>query len=211
MPGCARRPVQSSLPEVNAKLELEARLSGANFSIVQSDLDAVQASWEALTQSTALPDPWPIQFAGTQVEIPPLDPGNAVGIDHTDGRRTVVYLFPDASKPPYGQFSPLAVAHYMIPEPKTDIVLLLVCFQSDSQRAMAGLGVRSLDPAGEETSAPFALAAGPSDLAGKFFYDEFIESSKREAVAARSEWDRGFLLLTRFDPDTILSTYLPWY
>ena len=218
-PACQRDAQVAPLPQMDTGLQLDQRLAGVNFSIVQSDLQAVRTGFERLNESTVLPEQWPIDFASTQVEIPdvnPLtdggvDPSRAVGISHTDGRTTVVYLFPDISAPAYGQFCPLAVAQYVVPEVNMNLVFLLVCFQSDPNGAIEGLGARAIDPSGQEISAPFSLATSPGNLRGKFFYDEFISSSDRQAVAARSDWDRGFMLLSRLGPDIILSTYLPWY
>ena len=209
--GCSPRPRPTTLEEANRELELETRLTGAAFSIVQSEPEAVMESYEALTGSAVIPEMWPLEFAGTSVEMPGIDPSTAIGIAGKSGRSMVVYPFPDVSMPEYGKIVPLAVAQYTIPEPEVQLVLLLICFQSDPEGSINGLSVRSVDTSGIETSAPFALATGPEELRGKFFYDEFLAGSEQQAVAANPGWDRGFMLLTRFTSDVILSTFLPWY
>jgi hypothetical protein len=215
--GCMHRVTEHTLPELNTGLELEARLEAVNFSIVESDLDAVAVSWSALEHGEDLPRSWPVEFAGTEVELPPIDPDEGVGIAHTDGRVTAVYPMPEPRLPAYGEVLPLAVAHYHIPDRAQDargtgldIVLLMVCFQADPSGSLAGIGVRSVGVDGVEISAPFAVALRPEQLRGKFFYDEFIAGGEKQQVAARPSWDRGFLLLTRPTEDVVLSTYLPW-
>lgn len=209
--GCSPRPQPTALEEADRDLELETRLRGAAFSIVESEPEVVMESYEALTASGVLPEMWPLEFSGTSIEIPAIDRSTAIGIKNRTGRLTVVYPFPDLVMPKYGKIVPLAVAHYMVPDKRLQIVLLLVCFQSDPQDSMSGLSVRSVDESGVETSAPFALATDPGELRGKFFYDEFLSGSKQQVVAANPNWDRGFMLLTQFNPEVILSTFLPWY
>jgi hypothetical protein len=208
---CTQKTDDKTLPKVDPKLELDQRLTGADFSLIQSDPGAVEVSRRALTQSTVLPEQWPIEFANTKVAVPSIDAARAVGIRHDDGRSTVVYLFPDVELPAYSKFEPLALAHYMIPAEGVNIVLLIVSFQSDSQGSLAGIAVRSLDPDGIETGVPFAIAAKSDELKGKFFYDQFLSGPDNQAIAGRPAWDRGFMLLTRYNPDTVLSTYLAWY
>jgi hypothetical protein len=208
---CGSKQQQKELPQVDPKLELETRLKGVDFSIVQSDSDAVHRGREAIARSVALPEPWPIDFAGTQIHVPSIDSARPVGLDHSDGRFTVAYLFPDIKPPKYGEFAPLAIAQYIVPEGQLDIVVLIVCFQSDPQGSLSGLGVKTLDTSGWELSAPFALAVGSNELKGKFFYDEFLAGGDRQAIAGRPDWDRGFMLLTRLDDKSVLSTYAPWY
>jgi hypothetical protein len=208
---CGSKSSSKVLPQVDPKLELDKRLTGVDFSLLQSNRDAVDTSWNSLSHSTVIPENWPVNFAGSSVKVPKIDPSHAVGIKHADGRITAVYPFPDSKIPEYGKFQPLALAHYMVPETRLDIVLLLVCFQSDPENSLSGLAVRSLDLQGVETSVPFAIAAKADELRGKFFYDQFLAGSENQAVAGRAEWDRGFLLLTRFDANTVLSTYLTWY
>ena len=209
--GCGREKQTQVLPEANRVMELEARLTSSEFSLLQSDREAVKESMQVLATSVVIPDLWQIDFASTEVKVPKLNPENAVGIKHTSGRISAVYLFDDVKMPGYGEFVPLALAHYLVPEPRLDVILLLVCFQSSPDGALTGIGVRSLDMEGVETSAPFALALDVSELQGKFFYDEFISGSAQQAVAGRASWDRGFLLLTRLSDFAVLSTYLPWY
>ena len=75
--------------------------------------------------------------------------------------------------------------------------MLLVAFQSDPKGSLSGIGVKSMDTTGSELSAPFALDVGADELKGKFFYDQFIAGPQPQAIAARSDWDRGFMLLTK--------------
>jgi hypothetical protein len=211
LPACGNKSGSKVLSQVDPKLELDKRLTGVNFSLIKSDRSAVDTSWDYISHSAVLPESWPVGFAGSSVQVPEPDKSSAFGIRHPDGRITAVFPFADVSVPEYGKFEPLAIANYCIPETDVRIILLLVCFQSDPGNSLSGLAVRSLDPQGVETSVPFALAVRSSELRGKFFYDEFIDGKENKAVAGRADWDRGFLLLTRLNADTVLSTYLTWY
>jgi hypothetical protein len=192
-------------------LQLDQRLSVVNFSLVQNDPDAVEMSYNAISQSIVLPESWPVQFANIEVSVPQIDPSNAIGITHIDGRRTVVYLFPDVQVPVFGQFIPLGIANYMIPEADLNLIFLIVCFQADPDGNISGIGARCIDISGKDISAPFALVTTSAQLSGKFFYDQFLASDAQQAVAGRQDWDRGFVLISRLAPDVILSTYIPWY
>lgn len=209
--GCSRSTGEHGWTDIDRAVELEARLSEADFSLLESDPEAVRLSWERLQESGELPRQWQLEFAGAALSVPPVDPEGAIGMFHSDGRLSVVYPFDDATLPSYGEIVPLAVAHYFVPETDVQVVLLLVCFQSDPKEGHAGIGVRSVAVDGREMSAPFALAVKPEELAGKFFYDQFFSMSEKHAVASRAEWNRGFLLITQLAPDAVLSTYLPWY
>ena len=209
--GCSGSTGEHGWSDIDRAVELEARLAEADFSLVESNPEAVRVSWEKLKEEEALPEPWLLEFAGASVHVPQANSDTAVGIVHADGRLSVLYPFPDPAVPTYGEIFPLAIAHYMVPDAEVQVVLLLVCFQGDPQGGLAGVGVRSVSRHGRETGAPFALAVRPEELAGKFFYDEFGSMSQVHAVASRADWDRGVLLITRLAPDAVLSTYLPWY
>ena len=209
--GCPSSVDEHGLADLNMELELENRLTVADFSIIESDSDVVDESYSALMENVEIPVGIEVEFAGKDVGIPPISPDRAIGMQLTNGRSMVVYLFDDMQRPMYGEIRPLALSHYMIPSADLELVLLLVCFQYDTGESNVGIGVRSLNLEGTEMSAPFAVAVSPDELAGKFFYDGFIEGGDEQAVAGRDDWDQGFLLLTRLDDETVLSTYLPWY
>jgi len=209
--GCTRSAPEHDFPEIYTSLDLETRLTGVDFSLVESNGDAVAESWRTLDEGDAIPETWELDFSRSRISPPTVDPSGAIGLEHSNGRLSVIYPFPDLEVPQYGGIVPLAVAHYRIPENNLDIILLLVCFQADPDGSLAGIGVRSVDTVGYGLSAPFALALKPEDLAGKFFYDEFLEGSAMQRVAARSEWDQGIMLVSRLSQDVILSTYVPWY
>ena len=209
--GCAKPSREHGLKDLNRDLELEVRLSAANFELVSSDAGAVSESYSILTDNRNIPDTVPLEFAGKDVTVPAISTDNAVGMHMTNGRLMSVYMFDIPHRPGYGEIIPLALAHYAIPSNGLEFTLLLVCFQYDTEGSNLGIGVRSVSLDGVETSAPFAVALKPEELAGKFFYDDFIGSGEVQAVAGRDDWDQGFLLLTRLDDETILSTYLPWY
>lgn len=207
---CSRQPENYNWEEINSVLDLETRLEDSSLEITEADPDAILMSRE-LISGMDLPSEWPIQFASREVQVPDIDFESGLGIVHTDSHITVVYPFEDFIMPGYSQFRPLGIAHYIIPSNDLDILVLLVCFQTDPDGSPEGLMLRSLDIEGRETSAPFAVTLPSGELAGRFFYDEFIESGRKFSLAANSGWSRGFLLLTRLDGDFILSTYLPWY
>jgi len=211
--GCDRKPGNVGVSELEKTMQLKTRLEAADFRLVASDDEAVAKSWEALGEGSAIPQSWKLDFAGVEVAVPRIDPADAIGIAHTNGRITAVYPMPNPPMPKYGtgEIVPIAVAYYMIPEPRLDIILLLVCFQYDPKGSNQGIGVKSVNMEGVEVSAPFALALKPEELSGMFFYDEFISGSDVQRVAARKDWDQGFLLLTMLGADVILSTYVPWY
>jgi len=209
--GCAKPSREHGLADLNKDLELEARLSAANFALVSSDAGAVAESHSILIKNHNIPDTVPLEFAGKDVTVPGISTDDAVGMHITNGRLMSVYMFDVPHRPGYGEIIPLALAHYVIPSTGLEFVLLLVCFQYDTEGSNLGIGVRSVSLDGVETSAPFAIALKPEELAGKFFYDDFVGSGEVQAVAGRDDWDQGFLLLTRLDEGTILSTYLPWY
>jgi hypothetical protein len=198
-------------PVEDESLGLMTRLESVDFDLVSSDPEAVAVSWEALEQGQVLPDPWPLELSGGSESIPPPDPDQAFGITHSNGRRSVIYMLPGISDPSYEQIVPLAVAHYYIPEPRQDIILLLTAFQTDPSESLQGIGVISVNTDGLEMSAPFALALKPEDLSGRFFYDEFVSGDSATGLAGRPEWDQGVLLLVRLREDAVLSVYLPWY
>jgi len=198
-----------SFEELDRTLELKSRLDESNFEILKSDPFAVEASFRILSSENSVPSTWHVDFAGTDIDLSELKPEDGMGISHASGRISSVYAFSEFIAPKYGQFAPVAVAHYVIPENGLDIVLLIVCFQTDPDENPSGLSVRSLD--GIETSAPFAVAIDTSELKGLYFYDEYIDSGEKFSIAGRPDWDRGVLLLTRLDEDTVLSIYLPWY
>jgi len=208
---CSGSQPTHSLPDIDESLALMTRLEAADFSLVTGNPDIVALSREYLAGEGILPNPWPVEFAGAELEIPDILSASAVGIPHTTGRTSVVYLFPEPGFPEYGELVPIAVAHYHIDEPEVNLVILLAAFQSDPGGSESGIGVRSVNTGGVEMSAPFALALKPEDLAGKFFYDEFMSGSETQRVAARKSWDQGILLLTRIRSDAVVSTYLPWY
>jgi len=209
--GCVKPAQEQGLPDLNRDLELEIRLTAADFSIIESYSEVVDASYASLLEKFTIPETVRLEFAGKDVGIPEISPGNAVGMGLTNGRSMVVYLFDIAHRPGYGEIVPLALSHYRVPSVDLDIVLILVCFQYDTEGSNVGIGVRSVNLEGVETSAPFAVALAPDELAGKFFYDEFINGGMEQAVAGREDWDQGYLMLTRLDEETIVSTYLPWY
>ncbi len=213
MTGCDRKSGNVGVPELEKTMQLKTRLESADFQLVASDDEAVAKSWAALGEGSAIPQSWKLDFGGVEVSVPHIDPADAIGIAHTSGRITAVYPMRNPPLPKYGagEIVPIAVAHYMIPDPRLDIILLLVCFQSDPKGSNQGIGVKSVNTQGVEVSAPFALALKPEELSGMFFYDEFISGSDVQRVAARNDWDQGFLLLTLLGPDVILSTYVPWY
>ena len=208
---CAKRSQEHTWSELNLALELETRLREVDFSLVESDMGAVERSRGSLERSGMIPNPWPIRFAGEELPVSLVDALEATGITHENGRLTVIYPMPEPRVPGYGELVPIAIAHYFVPSPRLDIVLLLVCFQADPDGSLAGIGVRSVGTDGVEISAPFALALAPGELPEGFFYGEFMGSGKDQMVAARGTWDRGFLLISRLSEDAILSTYLPWY
>ena len=109
---CGNPTPQKELPKVNPELDLNTRLTGVNFPLIQTDPTAVLAGIDALSRSVALPEPWPLQFAGAQVHVPPIASARQVGISHPDGRKTIVYMFPDVKSPGFGQFEPLARSIY---------------------------------------------------------------------------------------------------
>jgi len=209
--GCNGDMKEHDFPEIYTSLDLETRLQGVDFSLVETNRDAVMRSWEELDEGRAVPETWELAFSGSSIALPPVDPEEAIGILHSNGRSSVIYPMPDPDVPEYGEIMPLAVAHYRIPQNDLDIVLLLVCFQADPDGSLEGIGVRSVDRDGTGLSAPFALALRPGDLEGKFFYDEFIAGTSEQGVAARVEWDQGIMLVSRLSKDVILSTYVPWY
>ncbi len=208
---CPGRTPEYNVSQLEETLQLETRLEASEFSLMQSNEEAVAISWEMLDEGDILPASWHLEFAGEDIAIWNIDPGHAVGIMHPNGRVTTVYPVTEPITLEFGEIEPVCVAHYYIPEPRLDIILLLVCFQSDPDGSNAGVGVKSINIDGIEISAPFALALRQEDLSGLFFYDEFISGAEGQRVAAREEWDQGFLLLTRIGPEAILSTYLPWY
>lgn len=209
--GCVEKDQESSISEVNRALELDKRLTSADFSIIKSEPEVVKIAMEMMTQSVVIPEQWRIEFAGQTLDLPDIEQTVAQGYKHDDGRMTIVYMFQGVKVPDYGKFIPLAIAQYIVPEKNLQIVLLLVCFQSDPEGGLSGISVRSLDISGVETAAPFALAANCEDLKGKFFYNEFLDSADEQRIAGRSGWNRGFLLLSKLSKEVILSTYLSWY
>jgi hypothetical protein len=208
---CNRALAVHDLPELDQSLALMTRLESADFSLVTSNPEAVAISLSVFSSEIILPDSWPVEFAGIDVDVPPINPSTAIGISHTNGRDTVVYPMANPPAPKYGDLIPIVIAHYYIPEPRMDLVLLLLAFQSDPGESASGIGIRAVGPDGTEISAPFALALTPEDLSGRFFYDDFIAGTETQRVAAREAWDQGVLLLTRLGPETILSTYVAWY
>ncbi len=198
-------------PVEDESLKLMTRLEMADFSLVTSDAEAVAVSLSVLSNDLQLPDPWSLEFSGGELSLPELDPGNAYGISHPNGRASVIYTFPASAVPTYEQIVPVAVAHYRIGEAGTDLILLLVAFQSDPGGSNTGVGVLSLNTDGLEMSAPFALALTHDELSGRFFYDDFLSGDSDTALAGRPEWDQGVLILTRLGEEVVLSTYLPWY
>lgn len=209
--GCDHAPREMTISRLDVLMDFETRLSEANFILVESDTNAVTRSWEALEMGGRIPETWFVGFAGNQVTIPSPDPATAYGISHSDGRTTVVYLLGEPYYPEYGDFIPLAVAHYIVPQGDFDIILLVICYQTDPKGSMLGIGARTINPDGEDLSAPFAIAMNLDELLGKFFYDDFLESGEAQAVCERFESNQSFLLLTRLNDDSILSTYVPWY
>ncbi len=199
-----------AIEEVELQEILDRRLNRMDFSLVEDDPEASELSREILDNEIDIPNQWPKQFAGDRVAVQSPEQMRTLGILHDDGRSTCVYLLPEPRLPAYGELVPLAIAHYHIPDPNLDIVLLLVCFQSDPQEKLSGIGVRSIDPEGREVSTPFAVALKPEYLAGRELYDEFLSGEEVQAVGAHTGWSRGFLLLSRVAPDVILSAYLHW-
>jgi len=208
---CGGTGEEHSFSDLDAKLQLEARLQESEFDIITSSEQAVEMSWSIIGTEGIIPDTWHLDFSGSDITIPDISPESCTGILHPNGRVTAVYTFPDPQPPPYGELVPIAIAHYMVTEPELDILLLIVAFQADPDNNPAGIGVRTVDTDGYDLSAPFSIALDESELAGMFFYDEYIESDAVHSMAARTDWDRGFLLLTRLNDSIILSTYVPWY
>ena len=209
--GCRQDTGELTISRLDMMMDFETRLTDANFVIVESDESAVSTSWDRLGSGSRIPSSWEVDFSGTEISVPPPNPETAFGITHNDGRITVVYPVGEALYPDYGEIIPLAVAHYIIPSKDLEIILLVVCFQADPEGSMAGIGARTVNPDGEDLSAPFAIAMSNEELSGKFFYDEFINGGKDQAVCERSGSNQSFLLLTRLSDETILSTYVPWY
>lgn len=209
--GCDHAPREMTISRLDVLMDFETRLSEANFILVESDSSAVTRSWETLEMGGRIPETWFIGFVGNQVTIPSPDPVTAYGISHSDGRTTVVYPLGEPHYPEYGEILPLAVAHYIVPQGDFDIILLVICYQADPKGSMLGIGARTISPDGEDLSAPFAIAMNPGELQGKFFYDDFLDSGEAQAICERFESNQCFLLLTRLNDDSILSTYVPWY
>ena len=199
------------IDRVDLQERINRRLETLDFSLVESDAEVVLQSREILEANAGIPNHWSLRFAGKTVDVPSLDESTPVGVAHDAGRFTCVYLLPDARMPEYTELLPLAVAHYHIPEPQVDIVLLLVCFQADPKGELWGIGVRSVDIEGWDTSSPFAVAVKQDMLTEREIYNEFLPSDHSQAVGARSGWNQGFLLLTKLTDDVVLSSYLPWY
>ena len=122
---CDRNAREHNWPELNTALELEIRLGEVDFSLQESDADIVNRSREILNGGDALPELWEIDFAGTETPLPAFDTGDAVGIRHPNGRFTAVYPMPDVTLPVYGEIEPIAVAHYFIPQPRLDIMVVI--------------------------------------------------------------------------------------
>ncbi|MCX6646098.1 MAG: hypothetical protein NTY09_07060 [bacterium] len=209
--GCRHDNGEMTVSHLDMMMDFETRLTDANFVLVDSDNAAVSESWEKLESGARIPEKWGADFSGTEIAVPSCDPETAFGITHEDGRITVVYPVGQPGYPEYGNIIPLAVAHYLIPNKNLEILLLVVCFQSDPKGSMSGIGARTVNINGEDLSAPFAIAMSREELQGKFFYDDFINGGKVQAVCERSVSDQSFLLLTRLNEGTILSTYVPWY
>jgi hypothetical protein len=209
--GCRHDNGEMTVSRLDMMMDFETRLNDANFVLVNSDNSAVNASWGMLESGARIPQQWSVDFSGTEITVPSPDPETAFGITHEDGRITVVYPVGQQGYPEYGNIIPLAVAHYLIPNKNLEIILLIVCFQSDSKGSMAGIGSRTVGINGEDLSAPFAIAMSREELQGKFFYDDFLDGGRVQAVCERSGSDQSFLLLTKLNEGTILSTYVPWY
>lgn len=208
---CAEKTPTVSLDSLDKSMELSLRLEESEFSILDSEIPAVEYSYSVLNSGEDLSGTWYIEFAGKEVDVAAIDKGASWGLVYENQRRTAIYENDKFEVPAYGEIEPLAITHYIIPENEISVVLMLVCFQTDPTNDPRGLSVRSVDREGMETSAPFAVALNISELHGLMFYDEFIESGEKYAVAARKDWDRGCLLLTKISGETVLSTYLPWY
>ncbi len=209
--GCQQDGQEREMPDFNKELELDARLEMSGFSLVHNDRDAVDASWTVLDGGNIIPDLLEVEFAGEGVRISKPDPSEAIGISHTNGRLSVVYPLDSSEFPTFGDLVPIAMAHYVIPENETDILLLMLSFQVDKDESNIGVGLKTINMEGKEMSAPFAVAMEPEKLSGKFFFDEFLAGDQTHDVAARNEWDQGILLITKLSGTSILSTYLPWY
>ena len=209
--GCRAESGEMTISRLDMMMDFETRLTEADFVLVESDTAAVAQSWEALESGGRIPATWEPDFAGIEVAVPSPDPLTAYGISHSDGRITVVYPVGEPEIPDYGEIIPLAVAHYIVPDKSLEIILLVLCLQADPEGSMMGVGARTVNPDGEDLSAPFAIAMSRDELQGKFFYDDFINGLESQAVCERSGSNQSFLLLTRLEEGTILSTYVPWY
>ena len=133
--GCPSAEREQGLVDLNMELELENRLTVADFSIIESDADVVSESYSALMENIDIPRNLEVEFAGREVLIPSISPDDSIGMRLTNGRSMVVYLFDILNRPSFGEIMPLAIGHYTIPSADLEFVILLVCFQYDTNES----------------------------------------------------------------------------